>query len=251
MPKVPVIPQNVEDFNDIVDYLQTNIFPQKYDTNTKRQNFKRRCKNFEFDLTSGHLYLRIPQNKNNPPSDTPLQPYNANRKRVVPAYDAELRKQLFEAFHDGKGHWNYHKTFTMIFNNHIGISEDDVRTYINNCPTCLRNTSIKERIDITPIVATGPMEHLQIDLIDLLMYANDNDGFSYILTIIDVFSKYLWAIPLPNKEAITIQKELVQLFTSFGPPGKLQADNGKEFVSEILKQTCEILKVYINIYILC
>ena len=39
------------------------------------------------------------------------------------------------------------------------------------------------------------------DLVDMQYYSRSNKGFKYILMVINVFSKYGWAIPLKNKSA--------------------------------------------------
>lgn len=38
-----------------------------------------------------------------------------------------------------------------------------------------------------------------VDLIDIQHYANDNDDYKYIVTVIDVFSKYGWMKVLKHK----------------------------------------------------
>ena len=43
-----------------------------------------------------------------------------------------------------------------------------------------------------------------MDLVDIQEYEKDNDGFTYLLTCIDVFSKYAWAVPIKNKMGSTI-----------------------------------------------
>ena len=37
-----------------------------------------------------------------------------------------------------------------------------------------------------------------MDLDDMQAYEKDNNGFKYLLTCIDVFSKHDWAIPIKN-----------------------------------------------------
>ncbi|KAF0468906.1 transposon-derived protein F54H12.3-like Protein [Gigaspora margarita] len=86
----------------------------------------------------------------------------------------------------------------------------EVEKYVNECPTCIQNRSIKEKSDLAPVVSDGPLEHLQVDLVNLLSYAEHNDGYSYVLTLIDVFSRYVWAIPLKDKERSTIHSELMR-----------------------------------------
>ena len=231
MVKLPKIPETSEDFNDVVSYLESGTFPTKYNTSTKRTNFQRRCKNFAYDRQKGYLFfIQQPKDENSRPVI----------KRVVPVYDTVLRAVLFERFHVGAAHFDYHKTYTMIYEQHIGITQGEVKKYVSNCPTCIRNTSIKEKADLTPVIANGPLERIQVDLVDFLSFAEHNDGYSYVLTMIDVFSRYVWAIPLPNKEGTTIHDEMVKVFMVFGPPSILQADNGSEFITSILKRTCEV-----------
>jgi hypothetical protein len=43
-----------------------------------------------------------------------------------------------------------------------------------------------------------------------------NGGKTFMLVVVDCFSKFLWAFPLKNKEAATIRKKLSKLFYSEG-----------------------------------
>ena len=44
------------------------------------------------------------------------------------------------------------------------------------------------------------------DLVDMQTFSSFNEGFKYILTVIDVFSKYAWAVPIKDKSAATVTK---------------------------------------------
>ena len=37
------------------------------------------------------------------------------------------------------------------------------------------------------------------DLIDLQAFSKDNNGLKYLLTVIDIFSKFVWFVPLKRK----------------------------------------------------
>ncbi|CAG8679693.1 2752_t:CDS:1, partial [Paraglomus brasilianum] len=91
-------------------------------------------------------------------------------------------------FHVGASHFEYHKTYTMLYEKHIGITQNEVKKFVRKCPTCIRNVSIKEKNDITPTIASAPLERLQMDLVNLLSFAEHNDGYSYILTMTHVTS---------------------------------------------------------------
>ena len=44
----------------------------------------------------------------------------------------------------------------------------------------------------------------QIDLVDMKSYSSLNNGFNWLITCIDTFSKKAWVFPIKNKEGITI-----------------------------------------------
>ncbi|MCP4099634.1 MAG: DDE-type integrase/transposase/recombinase, partial [Planctomycetaceae bacterium] len=72
----------------------------------------------------------------------------------------------------------------------------------------------------------------QADLVDMSSKAKYNDGYTFILTCIDCFSKYAWAIPIMSKHGVEIVESLKHIFrTSTRKPKRLQTDKGKEFLN--------------------
>lgn len=45
---------------------------------------------------------------------------------------------------------------------------------------------------------------LQTDLINMVSYAKENDGVTYLLSVLDTFSKFLWIKPLKNRKGKTV-----------------------------------------------
>ena len=41
----------------------------------------------------------------------------------------------------------------------------------------------------------------QADLVDMQKYVRENKGYKWMLTCLDLFSRYAWAIPIKNKTA--------------------------------------------------
>ena len=76
-----------------------------------------------------------------------------------------------------------------------------------------------------------------IDLADMIDYKNSNNkGFRYIFVIIDTDSKYLWAIPLKNKNSKTITDEFsIVLSKSKRRPLILKSDRGSEWYNSIFQ----------------
>ena len=61
--------------------------------------------------------------------------------------------------------------------------------------------------------------------------AKQNAGMKYLLTVIDVFTKFAWAIPVHSKDAKAITTAFKQVLTTANPrhPQRPQTDKGKEF----------------------
>src|SRR5271163_4857344 len=50
-----------------------------------------------------------------------------------------------------------------------------------------------------PYKTAGIDQQWQADLVEMIPYEEVNDGYRYMLTVIDLFSTFAWAIPIKNK----------------------------------------------------
>ena len=77
----------------------------------------------------------------------------------------------------------------------------------------------------------GINEQFVMDLVDLQKLAKWNKGYKYLLTVIDVLSKYAWVEPLKNKSATELVAALERLWKRLGTrhPEKVHTDSGGEF----------------------
>ncbi|VVC30825.1 Ribonuclease H-like domain,Integrase, catalytic core,Chromo/chromo shadow domain [Cinara cedri] len=66
----------------------------------------------------------------------------------------------------------------------------------------------------------------------LIPYSKKNKGYKYILSVIDCFTKYAWAIPLKSKTAKEVTNAMSTILINRSPQ-LLQLDNGKEFYNSI------------------
>jgi len=81
-----------------------------------------------------------------------------------------------------------------------------------------------------PVVVKGYDDLWQADAVEMWSYARFNNGYKYILIVIDVLSKYAWAIPLKSKNEIETAKAFSTIFWDNKKiPKNLQTDRGKEF----------------------
>ena len=111
------------------------------------------------------------------------------------------------------------------------------------CDTCLtkeRNMLVKTGEHVPSL--TGYVgEKLYIDLVSM---SDTVRGNQYLLRTKDSFSRYCRTYPIPNKEAGSLAKVLMdQHFNIYGLPDQLHSDNGKEFVNNLWRELFSEFKI--------
>ena len=81
------------------------------------------------------------------------------------------------------------------------------------------------------VIVGGLRQQWQADLVDMSQLKKDNNGMTFLLTVIDVFSKVAWCVPMKNKSAASLVAALDSTF-SRGWPKTLQTDQGLEFLNK-------------------
>ena len=119
---------------------------------------------------------------------------------------------------------------------------------IKNCLTCLQLKRVPSKFLKTPLQPVSslnsyPGETLQIDLVGPLT----SPVRRYVLTAIDVFTKYLFAVPLTNVRADTIARGLTSIFFRHSYlPKTILSDLGTSFVSELLHELTKLLEIQLE-----
>ena len=92
--------------------------------------------------------------------------------------------------------------------------------------------------EIIPAVS-NPLERVGVDLIEM---TPSYEGNKYILTVIDHFSRYVSAYPLPNKTCQSVSEAMFRFVCDKSVPREVVSDRGTEFNNELFKKVCEKLK---------
>ena len=122
--------------------------------------------------------------------------------------------------------------------------EKDVQAYVKKCTKCQKSKYsryIKEPMVITT-TASSAFQKIYLDVVGPL--DRDIDGNCYILTIQCELSKFVQAIPLKNKETVSIANAFVRHFILiYGIPEIIATDRGTEFISATMEQVCKLLDI--------
>ena len=86
------------------------------------------------------------------------------------------------------------------------------------------------------------MDRMALDIMGPLPLSSS--GNKYILVVEDYFTKWTEAFALPDQEAITIARVMVDdVFSRWGVPMYLHSDQGKNFESVLFKEVCKVLGI--------
>ena len=87
------------------------------------------------------------------------------------------------------------------------------------------------------VISHGVDKIWTADLVEIQKYSKWNKGVKYLLTVIDVFSKYSWIDPLKDKKTESVSLAFDKIFKkSKRKPEKLWTDKGSEFISKHFKE---------------
>ena len=97
-----------------------------------------------------------------------------------------------------------------------------------------------------PTRASKVQERHQVDLVSMVSMpaTMDGDTYKYIMSVINIFSRFFFLRPLQTKETSEVAEHLLDIYIEHGPPEILQSDQGPEFKG-VVKTVCETLNVRI------
>jgi hypothetical protein len=85
------------------------------------------------------------------------------------------------------------------------------------------------------VIVNGLNDTWQLDLVDMSKMSGQNNGYTFLLTAIDVLGKQAKAEKLKNKNQHTVTKAFEKMLKGV-KPRKIQVDNGKEFYNSVFEK---------------
>ena len=115
------------------------------------------------------------------------------------------------------------------------VSEKKVKEWLKSKPTYTLHRTARKKYPTRKYIVHDLDEQWQADLCDVALIARHNNGNHFILTVIDIFSRYAWARPLKNKSGEEVAKAFRSIFREGRIPKRIQTDEGKEFENRKVK----------------
>ena len=111
-----------------------------------------------------------------------------------------------------------------------GLSKPKVEAWLKKQRTYTTHKPARKHYPTRRYMTRGIDVQWQADLVEMRPYANVNQGNHYLITVIDMFSRYAWAMPLKRKTPEEVIGALRYIFEKDGrQPRYLQTDEGTEF----------------------
>ena len=166
-------------------------------------------------------------------------------KRVV--VPAAMRSELIRMLHEGMtgGHAGISRTKEQVRRRAYWPGwTKSVELFVKACGPCARYKQghAPKQGQMKMMVASRPFETLGVDVTG--PHPKSVKGNTFILTVIDHFSKFAFAFPMRNQEASTVAKILIEkVICLMGTPTRILTDQGPNFESNLFKELCKALGV--------
>lgn len=155
--------------------------------------------------------------------------------------DERQRKALQQCHTDQGAHWGVTRTIEVIRAKRPDVAQgwprlrEDVQDYVRACPTCQKMSQVRIPIRASRYVLASlePMVKISMDTIGPL--PADARGNTYIITLIDNFSRYLELYPSQDVSAISAARALFDHACRFGYPEQLVTDSGSQYCNELFR----------------
>ena len=82
----------------------------------------------------------------------------------------------------------------------------------------------RRRFPTLPVIVGGLDDQWVADLVEVQPLAKYNRGIRYLLTVLDVLSKYAWVQPLKTKTGVALVKAFDKILKQGRQPNRLQTD---------------------------
>ncbi len=121
---------------------------------------------------------------------------------------------------------------------HTNFSKKNIKSALFDSDAYTLHKPITRKYKRRKVTTSGNEYQIQADLIDMQHLKKENKGYKFILTAIDVFSRYAWAYPLKSKKGNEVASVLKRIFqTTKGKNTKyFQTDKGTEFYNANVKK---------------
>ena len=118
-----------------------------------------------------------------------------------------------------------------------GITLTSAKQIIANCKVCKNQPATNKHVRFKQ-TSTTPLAPMKICAADIL-HVSSNTKPSKALIVQDLFSKFIWLLPLYRETSRSVLNAFYQIFITTGFPSELKVDNAKYFKSQEMQNALQ------------
>ncbi|KAK7092391.1 hypothetical protein V1264_008140 [Littorina saxatilis] len=160
-----------------------------------------------------------------------------------------LRKTALVAAHDSilSAHSGVSRTTKRVLSNFFwpGVRKE-IRVYCQTCDICQRTTP-KGRVPCAPLekmpLIDEAFRRVAVDLVGPIQPPTAR-GHRYILTIVDVATRFPEAVPMTDIDTPAVAEALLGVFSRVGFPVEVLSDRGSQFTSDMMREVMRLMSIH-------
>jgi hypothetical protein len=157
----------------------------------------------------------------------------------MPPINATDKRRLARLYYTPGGSAAFSSAVALANAAHLPLKT--VQTWLQSQPTYTLHRPARKRYPTRRYRTMGLDHQWQADLVEMQPWANKNANNRYILTVVDILSRYAFARPLKNKTPVEVKNALQSIFNEERrKPLLLQTDQGKEFENGLIRSFLQI-----------
>lgn len=157
---------------------------------------------------------------------------SVQKRRRKPRRLAYILKKIYTDLRNPASYSSPYKLYKAARKIHDGIRLEQVKEWLESQDTYTLFRRVPLRFKRVPVITRGLGYQQQADLVDYAPLKRDNSGVTFLLTIIDCFTRFALAVPIKRKTGPLVAEALSTAWKTMKPPVYFQTDKGTEFYNK-------------------
>lgn len=156
-----------------------------------------------------------------------------------------MNKDIIEQYYNEYNFPSAQKLYKILKDDKHNITQKEIKSYLDTqLQEQLMKQQTEKRKDMGHIISIDENEKWQMDIFDLSKYANSNNGYKYLLAIIDVFTRKAYIKPMKTKSIDDTVSALENILSKYDlKPFIIMSDNDSSFLGERFQTLLEKYKI--------
>ena len=169
-----------------------------------------------------------------------------DKEMELSAGSVQLEQGLRDIYYNPKtGYQSSERLYKKALEDGLNVNRKLVKEWLKSQDTYTRYKPVVRKHKFRKTFVNFLGDQIHMDLEDMGSYKNQNKGYYWILTAVEILSRYAFAVPVYRKDTNNMTKAITELLKQFKDrfderyPKVAQFDDGKEFYNVGVKTLLE------------